>query len=231
LDVWLADADGSNQVRLTNGPGHRQCGVWSPDGRSVTFESQGDDGRLDIWRINVDGSALRQVTSHPADEFTPSWSRDGRTLYFTSNRTGRNEVWRVPRGGGSEEQVTDEGGCGPFESPDGRTLYFRRACSRSQPILARPTAGGEERTVLPCASRLAPDPRGGILYLECPREGAVPSRHQLRRFDEATGEDQPVATIEGDFISGFSVSADGQTILYGLSSWGTSDLLMIENFR
>ena len=40
-----------------------------------------------------------------------------------------------------------------------------------------------------------------------------------------------MATIEGDFISGLSVSADGQTILYGLSSWGTSDLLMIENFR
>jgi Tol biopolymer transport system component len=231
FEVWLADADGSNQVRLTNGPGRSQCGVWSPDGRSITFQSQGEDGRLDIWAIDTDGSALRQVTSHPADESAPSWSRDGRVLYFTSNRTGRNEIWRLPAGGGTEEQVTDEGGCGTFESPDGRTLYFLRECSRNQPLLARPTVGGEERTVLPCASRVAPHPLGGILYLVCPREGAVPSRHELRRLDEATGEDQAVATIEGDFISGLSLSADGQTVLYGLSSWGTSDLMMIENFR
>jgi dipeptidyl aminopeptidase/acylaminoacyl peptidase len=119
----------------------------------------------------------------------------------------------------------------PFESFDARTLYYKRSCYRNETLLARPTVGGEERTVLSCAVRAAPAPRGGVLYLECPREGAAPSHNQLRRFDEATGENRPVATIEGDFISDLSVSADGQTILYGLSSWGTSDLMMIENFR
>ncbi len=49
----------------------------------------------DIWTIGVDGSGLRQVTHDPADENTPSWSRDGRFIYFRSNRTGRDEVWRV----------------------------------------------------------------------------------------------------------------------------------------
>jgi serine/threonine protein kinase/Tol biopolymer transport system component len=229
FEVWLADADGRNQVRLTHGPGRSQCGFWSPDGQSITFASLGEDGRFDIWAINVDGSGLRQVTSDPADEVTPFWSHDGRVLYFTSNRTGRTEVWRVPAGGGPEEQVTYEGGWGAFESLDGRTLYYSRSESNA-PLLARPTAGGEDRMVLSCTSGLFPAP-GGILYLECPREGADSSQHQLRLYDEATGEDRPVATIESDFISGLTVSADGQTILYGRSSWGTSDLMMIENFR
>ena len=84
---------------------------WSPDGRSIAFDSQAEDGRFDVWTIGVDGSGLRQVTHDPADENTPSWSRDGRFLYFESNRTGRLEIWRVARAGGAEEQVTHEGGC------------------------------------------------------------------------------------------------------------------------
>jgi serine/threonine protein kinase/Tol biopolymer transport system component len=233
FEVWLADADGGHQVRLTHGPGRDQCGGWSPDGGSITFTSVGEDGHSDIWAVDVDGSGLHQITRDPADESFNGYSRDGRVLYFTSNRTGRDEVWRVPAGGGPGEQVTHEGGCGPLESPDGRTLYYRRSC-QGQTLLARPTVGGQERTVVPCVSPTMSYPvpaPGGILYLECPREGAVPGQHQLRLFDEATGEDRPFATLEGDFISGLSLSADGQTILYGRSSWGTSDLMMIENFR
>jgi len=40
-----------------------------------------------------------------------------------------------------------------------------------------------------------------------------------------------VASIESTFVAGLSVSPDGRTILYGRSSWGTADLMMIENFR
>jgi hypothetical protein len=232
MEVWLADADGGSQVRLTHGPGSAQCGGWSPDGRSITFDSRSEDGRNDIWTINVDGSGLRQITSDPADESAGGWSRDGRVLYYSSDRTGRDEVWRVPAGGGPAEQVTHEGGCRPFESFDGRTLYYERPCmGERRTLLARSTVAGEERTLLSCMNGAALAP-GGILYLECLREGAVPGHRQLRLLDEATGEDRPFATLEGDFISsGLSVSADGQTILYGRSSWGTSDLLMIDNFR
>ena len=162
----------------------------------------------------------------------PSWSRDGRFLYFVSNRTARDEIWRIPAAGGTEEPITREGGSGPpLESLDGRTLYYLRPTDNA--LLARPTAGGQERTVLRCVDggNYAVGPQG-IFHVECGSpQGPTGSRRVLRLWDAATGQDRPVASIESTFVAGLSVSPDGRTILYGHSSWGTADLMMIENFR
>lgn len=232
-EVWLADADGSNLARLTRGPGRSQASPrWSSDGRTIAFASQAEDGHWDIWTIGVDGSGLRQVTRDPADENTPSWSRDGRHIYFSSNRTGRREVFRVAAAGGTEEQLTHEGGCNPHESRDGRALYYMKVDSDG-PLLARPTAGGEERVILPCISEFsyAVGPEG-VFHVDCGTpEAPVASQRVLRHWNASTGEDRPVATFEADFLAGLSASPDGRTILYGASPWGTGDLMMIEDFR
>jgi Tol biopolymer transport system component len=232
-EIWLAEADGSSPTRLTRGPGvHQGSPRWSPDGRSIVFDSRAENGLVDIWVIGADGSRLRQVTHGPADGIVPSWSRDGRFIYFSSNRTGRYEVWRVPAAGGADEQVTREGGVTPFESLDGRTLYYLQGES-SGPLVARPAAGGEERTVVGCVAggvTWAVVPRG-LFYVACGSPNApVSLQHTLRYWDAVTGQDRPVATLESDGIWGLSVSPDGQSILYGRGSW-TSDLMMVENFR
>jgi len=230
-DIWLADADGSNLTRLTRGPGRQGYPGWSPDGRSIVFHSWAEDGHSDVWTIGVDGSGLRQITQDPKDDGVPSFSRDGRFVYFTSNRTGRHEIWRVAKGGGTEEQVTHEGGQYPFESADGRTLYYKRGPGDSA-LLSRPTAGGEERTVLSCVpiNGYAVAPRG-LFFHDCGslEAGGSPER-TLRFWDATTGQDRLVAKLKADWIGGLSVSPDGQSILYGSGS-STSDLMMIENFR
>jgi hypothetical protein len=71
----------------------------------------------------------------------------------------------------------------------------------------------------------------GILYLECASEETADAHHTLRELNEATGSDQPIATLDCDYVITPSVSPDGQTVIYGCSSWGTSDVMMIENFR
>jgi dipeptidyl aminopeptidase/acylaminoacyl peptidase len=232
-EVWLADADGSNLAQLTRGPGRSQSSPrWSPDGQTIAFASQAEDGHWDIWTIGVDGAGLRQLTRHPADEITPSWSRDGRYVYFTSNRTGRREVFRVAAAGGAEEQLTHGGGCTPHESRDGRTLYYMKV-DGDGPLLARPTGGGEERTIVPCVSQwsYAVGPEG-VFHVDCDTpQSAAPSRRVLRYWNASTGEDRPVGTFEADYLAGLAASPDGRTILYGNSPWGTGDLMMIDNFR
>jgi serine/threonine protein kinase/Tol biopolymer transport system component len=230
-EIWLADADGSNATRLTHGPGvHQGSPRWSPDSRSIVFDSRAENGHTDIWTISVEGSGLRQITHDPADDVVASWSRDGHLIYFSSNRTGRFEVWRVPAAGGADEQVTREGGAYPIESHDGRTLYYLRGPG-SGALLARPTSAGEERTALGCvAGSYAVAPRG-LFYVACGGPSAPGSRqHPLRYWDAVTRQDRSVATLEGDGIAGLSASPDGQSLLYGRGSW-TSDLMMIENFR
>jgi Tol biopolymer transport system component/tRNA A-37 threonylcarbamoyl transferase component Bud32 len=232
-EIWLAGADGSSPARLTRGPGRSQVSPrWSPDGRTIAFGSQAANGHWDVWTIGVNGSGLQQVTRDPADEYTPSWSHDGHDLYFTSNRTGRREVWRVAVGGGPEEQLTREGGCNPYESRDGRFFYYMKV-DHDGPLLVQPTGGGEGRLISSCVSQwsyaVAPD---GVFHVDCGSPDAPPtSRRVLRHWNAATGDDRPVATFEADYIAGLNASPDGRTILYGVSPWGAGDLMMIENFR
>jgi hypothetical protein len=77
----------------------------------------------------------------------PSWSREGRWIYFTSNRGGAYQVWKISPQGGEPVQVTRGGGYTPFESLDGKFVYYVKA--QNDPTLWRiPVAGGEEKAVL-----------------------------------------------------------------------------------
>jgi Tol biopolymer transport system component len=226
-EIWLADADGANQVRLTHGPGrHQGSPAWSPDGRSVLFDSQAENGHSNVWVIAVDGAGLRQITRGPADNVTPTWSRDGRVVYFVSNRTGRFEVWSTAAEGGPEEQLTRDGAVMPFESFDGRTLYYQRPLSGA--LLARRTGGGDERTILPCVFvwGWAVAPRG-IVHVDC---GAATPPRTMRSWDATTGQDRLVATLTAHVINGLSVSPDGKRLLFTGGS-GAANLMMIEDFR
>jgi len=231
-EIWIADADGRNLARLTRGWGRGQGWPgWAPDGRSIVFDSIAEDGNRDVWTIGADGAGLRRITQDPAHDIVPSWSRDGRFLYFASNRSGRFEVWRVRAGGGTEEQVTQEGGIFPLESVDGRTLYYLKRPGDG-PLIGRATAGGGERTVLPCvmAFGYAVAPRG-IVHTDCEDPGALGSPERVFRYwDAVTRQDRRVASVAADVIGNLSVHPDGRSIVYGGGRL-TSDLMMIENFR
>jgi Tol biopolymer transport system component len=233
--IWLADIDGANATRITRGPAAFQGSPsWSPDGQSIVFDAGAEVGKIDIWTIRTDGSGLRQLTSDPGSEVVPSWSRDGRFIYYASNRTGRFEVWRVAAEGGTEEKLTSEGGVVPVESVDGRTLYYQSA--ERGALLARPTSGGQPRTVLSCVPTMFSWAVGarGIVHVECGPPGGDPvyvrRQQTLRYLDFASGKDEPLATVEGDWIGGLSLAPDGQSILYG-RRLPSSSLMMIDNFR
>src|SRR5262249_8240543 len=98
---------------------------WAPDGRSVAFEFlSGTD--TDIYIIDAGGGAPRRLTAEPSDESLPGWSHDGKWVYFRYNRSGAQEVWKMPGPGGKAEQVSEQGCRRSLESPDGKELFFTK---------------------------------------------------------------------------------------------------------
>jgi Tol biopolymer transport system component len=107
-DIWVMNADGTNQHPLTDNPAYESSPAWSPDGRSVIFDAEWGEDRdhesgigfeFDIWVIDVDGADLRQVTNDPTSEDRfPAWGADGRIAF------NRNGELRVMSGDGSQPE-------------------------------------------------------------------------------------------------------------------------------
>lgn len=73
----------------------------SPDGKRLVFEWRGD-----IWLANAQGGVIRQLTTSDSRESQPKFAPDGKTIAFISNRTGFNQVYEMPLGGGPARQLT-----------------------------------------------------------------------------------------------------------------------------
>ena len=115
--------------------------AFAPDGRIVY---EGNDG--DIWTINRDGGEQRQLTNNPFSDSYPRMSQDGRHIFFTSNRSGANQVWRMNVDGTNQIQLTKrEGGYPAFVTPDGKWVYFESGLH--QTLWRVPTEGGDETEV------------------------------------------------------------------------------------
>ncbi len=63
---------------------------WSPHSRRIAYR----DG-FDISTVAIQGGEAVPVTRDPARDWNPVWSPDGRYLYFSSDRSGSMNLWRV----------------------------------------------------------------------------------------------------------------------------------------
>jgi Tol biopolymer transport system component len=73
----------------------------------------------------IDTNQARQITSGATKYYGGSWTPDGR-LIFSSDVSGRNDLWIMDQGGGNQKQLTADAGDNfqPVVSPDGRHVVF-----------------------------------------------------------------------------------------------------------
>jgi dipeptidyl aminopeptidase/acylaminoacyl peptidase len=83
--LWIASTDGKSEPRqLTNAPGKKDRHPrWSPDGKSILFESN-RSGSNQLWIIGLGGGEARQVTDIATDASNGIWSRDDKKVAFVS---------------------------------------------------------------------------------------------------------------------------------------------------
>ena len=203
--------------------------VGMPGSQALFLDGQGS---LIQWLADLQGGQPQRLTTHESSDFSPSWSRDGRWVYFSSNRSGNDQVWKVPAGGGQALQVTQQGGSNPFESPDGTFLYYSKREPNS--FWRVPSEGGKETLVL---EALELKVHGCAIVNEGIYFAVERSRDPLKPgpgidfFSFATTEVRPVLAIEKPIWYGLSVSPDGKSILYTQIDHANTDIMLVENFH
>jgi Tol biopolymer transport system component len=94
MDLWIMDADGSEQHQITTLGAASFGPSWTPDGRKIIFSSNHHTdpklGNFDLFLINPDGSGIEQITTASTFDGFPMFSPDGKKLVWASNRHDTN---------------------------------------------------------------------------------------------------------------------------------------------
>jgi TolB protein len=89
VELFIMNADGSDQRQITKLGGANFGPSWTPDGRRIVFSSNYKNprsGNFDLYLIDKDGSNLEQLTFDNAFDGFPMFSPDGKKIVWASNR-------------------------------------------------------------------------------------------------------------------------------------------------
>lgn len=92
MDLWIMNADGTNQHQITHLAGASFAPAFTPDGTRLIFASndrQPTTDNFDLYLVNLDGSGLERVTYSPGFNAFPMFSPDGKTLVWESSRRAK----------------------------------------------------------------------------------------------------------------------------------------------
>lgn len=123
-----ADGSGAEERLTTASPGTFQAAEsWSADGKALLVGEWSATDQGDIWILPLEGERKPEpFLRTPFSEFFSSFSPDGRWIVYTSDESGRYEVYVRPYPGpGGKWQVSTEGGEEPVWSANGQELFYR----------------------------------------------------------------------------------------------------------
>jgi len=153
-ELYIADLDGSNVIRLTNNKWYEAEVSVSPDGKWLVFGRQ-IDGKMDLWRMRPDGSDEEQIT------FTDEW-QEGAPFYLPDSKTILTRAWKRSEYGeisptpmtvstidAETKKITQrtfdqDMNWAPYPAPNGRHYVFVRVVENNNwEVFLGDLAGGE----------------------------------------------------------------------------------------
>ena len=149
FDIWIAESDGSNPEKITDGIADYREPRWSPDGKHIAFSSDREKGSYDIWSIEVETGEYTRWTDSDGDESQPSWSPNGEEIVFIN----QNAIAAVNRDGAIRELGADPGEeievHAPSMSPDGETVVWIEHDGSVSTLMRNGTAVTDGEDVFP----------------------------------------------------------------------------------
>ena len=137
-EIYVTNADGSGQTRLTDNSADDSNPALSPDGSRIAFVSD-RDGNREIYVMNADGTNPVRLTDHPEDDVAPTFSPDGAKIAFSSKRVSNGhffgDIHVMNADGTGVTRLTTLGeSTAPSFSPDGSRIAFESEVGSSREI-------------------------------------------------------------------------------------------------
>jgi serine/threonine protein kinase len=236
-DIWMMQADGSNQKQLTFNSGSNRGPTASTDGRYIVFVSD-RTGTDHIWRMDMDGGNPKELT-HADGDISPTISPDGKWVVYTSWTSGTQALWKVSIDGGEPVQILNRQLPSPSFSPDGKLIASSYWDDQSEPQQWRiaitsfpdgqiiktldtpPSAVGNGGTF---PMRWTPDSRA-LTYVDN-RSGVS----NIWRMPIDGSAPKPLTDFKQERIFSFGWSNDGRQLAVARGS-SSSDVFLIKGFK
>lgn len=155
--LFYLNFDSRQITQLTDLPNGACQPNWSPEGARLAFISPCGSNReaytgstvfiMDVDPEGIPGDSQPLMASLGGGDYDPDWSPDGSRLAFTSQRTGRPQIFHVGVDGQSPVNVNDDlaHNWSPTWSHDGSQIAFLTGRGGAEEIWFVPASGGEEQ--------------------------------------------------------------------------------------
>lgn len=234
--IWVCARDGSAPRQFTKLDGAAPgISSWSPSGKWLAFEAQTAHG-MSIYVANASTGAAAALPLDGKNNRAPCWSRGGQFLYYSSDETGRYEIWRaeIDADGAplSADQVTRKGGFGAVESADGRFLYYSAGFSFSA-LHRVPARGGSEEEVLPVSpfDHSPPNFAAGARGIYFRGAGEIPGAPVWLLGYASRAPQRVLLETALPSPSGIALSPGGRQLLLPVSGYAAGDIFAVKTFR
>lgn len=204
--IYTFPITGGTAKPLTDGMGDDRQPHWTPDGKSIVFQSY-KSGNYHIWSVGKDGKNLQQHTTGPYDHREPFVSPDGKSIICSSDRNGNYDIWKLDLTSGEMTALTTNADQDytPAYSPNGKSIAF--ASNRTEGAGIYLKLGNEPEKLL------APTGKG------VPNAPAWSADGKYVSYQVATGSQTALMSIEISSGKTVQLSKVGDDVFPFRASW------------
>jgi len=238
-EIYIMNADGTNQTRLTNSSASDHAPQWSPNGEKIAFPSN-RDGNFEVYVMNADGTNQQRLTNNPADDRGGSWSPDGNKIAFQSTRDGNWEVHAMNADGTNQQNLSNNPAedSNPDWSPDGSKIVFESLRDGNYEIYLMNADGTNPQRLTNNAAEdhyPAWSPDGSKIAFQSTRDGNfevyvmnADGTNEVRITNNSAHDEWARWSPDGSKIV-FNSTRDGNYEIYVMNTDGTNQIRLTNN--